>query len=156
MIQVDIGYPEIIIVHGIEFPGDRLLLHVRLDILDNTLRGIVLEADSCDDRLVEHLVELTPKLVEFFHFEHYPCADQVHSVNHQVQFILQHFSLRFIRLPTYNVGFLLDDSEEVTEKFIEERGVLIVVNGFHTIITVVIKSSLQIYFDLLVNARDKR
>jgi hypothetical protein len=51
---------------------------------------------------------------------------------------------------------LLNDSEEISEKFIEERGVLIIVNGLHTIITVVVKCPLQINFDLLINARDKR
>jgi hypothetical protein len=51
---------------------------------------------------------------------------------------------------------LLNDSEEISEKFIKERGVLIIVNGLHTIITVVVKCPLQINFDLLINARDER
>ena len=33
---------------------------------------------------------------------------------------------------------------------------LIIVNGLHTIITVVVKCPLQINFDLLINARDER
>jgi hypothetical protein len=115
---------------------------VPLDILNNTLCSIVLKANCGDDSFVKHFVELTPKLVEFFDFEHNPCTDKVHSVNHKIQFILQHFSLRFFGLSTNNFCLLLDDSEEVSEKFIKEWGMLVVVNGLHTIITVVIKCPL--------------
>jgi hypothetical protein len=48
---------------------------VSLDVLHDTLRGIVLKADCRDDRFIKHLVELTPKLVEFFDLEHNPGAD---------------------------------------------------------------------------------
>jgi len=88
---------------------------------NNALCCFVFKANCRDDSLVKHFVELAPELVEFFNFKHDPGTHQVHSVCHQLQLMLQQIVLGLVRLASDNFHLLLDKSEEVTEKFVEQR-----------------------------------
>lgn len=91
-----------------------------LDVSNDTLCSVILETNGGDDGFIEDLVELTPELVELFDLEHDPGAHQVHTVDHQLQLMLEHLSFSFIGLSIDDLCLLLDQSEEIPEQFVKQ------------------------------------
>ncbi len=62
------------------------LSHVCLNFFNNNLCSIIFESYGNKDSIIEDFVELSPELVEFFHFKEDPGTDKVASENNRVDF----------------------------------------------------------------------